>query len=151
MSRSPIRNQQWHSATKRHILSGWNDNDGNVDGSNAEHVKLLQTSLETKFQQIIDNLKSDAEAAKIQQEDALSAGLVKLTKATREMTVREFNQKHQCDLLALLKSKVGVRLSVQSASRKREHHMVESTPAPRAKPVTAPMSITRTVRKGEGL
>jgi hypothetical protein len=150
MSRSPIRGQQWRTATKQHIMSGWNENDS-IDGSNAEHVKTLQASLQTKFQQIIDDLKSEAEAAKMQQEDALIAGIVKLTKATREMTVREFNQKHQCDLLALLKSKDGVVPSPQGASRKREHHMVAATPAPVIRSATAPMSLTRTIRKGEGL
>ena len=156
MSRSPIRSQQWHSATKRHILRGWNDDQANVDGTNPEHVKLLQKDLQTKFHQIVENLKADAEDAKLQQEEALSMGLVRLPTAIRQMTVKEFNETHQCDLLSLLKSKDGVVLSKNLAcntGKKREHYMtVEATPAHRIrKQGEAPMSVSRTVRKGEGL
>lgn len=156
MSRSPIRSQQWHSATKRHILRGWNDEQASVDGTNPEHVKLLQKDLQTKFNQIVENLKADAEDAKLQQEEALSMGLVRLPNAIRQMTVKEFNDAHQCDLLSLLKSKDGVVLSKNlpfNSGKKREHYMtVEATPAPRIrKEGEVPMSVLRTVRKGEGL
>jgi len=120
-----------------------------------------------KFQQLVEQLKSGAQAAKIQQEDTLSAGIVKLTKATREMTIKEFNMKHSCDLLSLLKSKDGVQVVTMTTTttataapapteevatnRKRDHDMVDATPAPRSRPGTIPMSISRTIRKGEGL
>ena len=151
-----MRSQQWHSATKRHILRGWNDEQATVDGTNPEHVKLLQKDLQTKFNQIVENLKADAEDAKLQQEEALSMGLVRLPIAIRQMTVKEFNEAHQCDLLSLLKTKDGVVLSKNSqytTGKKREHYMtVEATPAHRIrKQGEAPMSVLRTVRKGEGL
>lgn len=156
MSRSPIRSQQWHSAAKRHILRGWNDEQATVDGSNPDHVKLLQKDLQAKFHHIVENLKADAEDAKLQQEEALSMGLVRLPSAIRQMTVKEFNETHQCDLLSLLKSKDGVLLSrnsQHSIGKKREHHMtVAATPAPRTRNLgDAPMSVSRTVRKGEGI
>ena len=163
MSRSPIRAQQaassWHSATKRHIMRGWNDVEAGMDGSNPEHIKMLQADLKTKFNQIVANLKADAEDAKGQQEEALSLGLVKLPKAIRQMSVKEFNETHQCDLLALLKSNDGVLISNNSqyrdlAGKKREHHYmtVAATPAPtHPRNPDAPMSVLRTVRKGEGI
>jgi hypothetical protein len=164
MSRSPMRAQQqassWHNATKRHIMRGWNEDNkaSSMDGSNPEHVKMLQGDLQTKFNQMLANLKADAEDAKGQQEEALGLGLVKLPKAIRQMSVKEFNETHQCDLLALLKAKDGVMISKGSqylAGNKREHHnmTVAATPAPtrsRTNP-EAPMSVLRTVRKGEGI
>lgn len=141
-------------------MRGWNDDKAGMDGSNPEHVKMLQEDLKTKFNQIIANLKADAEDAKGQQEEALGLGLVKLPKAIRQMSVKEFNQTHQCDLLALLKAKDGVLISKDSqyrdlAGKKREHHniTVAATPAPtrsRTNP-DAPMSVLRTARKGEGI
>ncbi len=157
MSRSPLRAaQKWQTASKRHILQGWDDEQGIVDGSNPDHVKLLQKDLQTKFHQILENLKADAEDAKLQQEEALSTGLVRLPNAIRQMTVKEFNETHQCDLLSLLKSKDGVLITKNSqfnTGKKREHHMtVQATPAPRTRNLgDAPMSVSRTVRKGEGI
>ena len=159
MSRSPIRSQQhaWQAATKRHILRAWDDDNApSIDGSNPEHAKLLQKDLQAKFQQIVQNLKADCEDAKIQQEEALNVGFVKLPKAIRHMSVKEFNQTHQCDLLALLKSKDGVVISSNNnfqAGKKREyHHTVAATPAPTSRVNPAdPGSAVRTVRKGEGI
>ena len=139
-------------ASKRQILGGWGENEANpvdIDGSNPEHVKSLLEDLEVKRDQIVALLRTELADNKLQQEEALSTGLMKLSKAVRRMTVREFNEAHGCDILAVLKSKDGVQ---PSAHKKRDFNMaVLETPAPYSRSGKAPNSILRTARKGEGL
>lgn len=171
MSRSPLQSQQnqWRTATKRQILGNFSAKpsvSSSIDGSNADHVKLTIEELEGKFDQMVSFLKSDLDECKLEQEEALSTGLIKLSKAIRNMTVKEFNQHHGGDLLALLKSKDGVVVAsgklngisaaatTDAAGKKRDHFMaVTETPAPRAKQNIQAGSQTavRTVRRGEGL
>jgi hypothetical protein len=155
-----MRSQQhpWHSATKRQIMGAWRDEDNHnnntssqeIDGSNADHVKLLLEDLDTNYDQVIALLNADLVDTKLQQEEALSTGLMKLPKSIRQLSVREFNQNHNCDILAILKGKDGV-----FQSKKRDFNMAAvaaQTPAPRARNnPTAPNSVLRTARKGEGL
>ena len=151
MSRSPIRSQQhpWNSS-KRHNMTTWRDEkSGAIDGSNAAHVKLLLEDLQTKYDQMINLLKADLVDTKMQQEEALSTGLMRLPKSIRQMSVREFNKAHNCDVLSLLKGKDGVQ---PKASKKRDYNMtIAETPAPRSRNPNAPMSELRTARRGEGL
>lgn len=165
MSRSPMRTHQqhpWHSATKRQIMGVWNDKAGNhnetaMDGSNSDHVQLLLEDLKAKYDQIVANLKADLVDTKLQQEEALNLGIMKLPKSIRQMSVKDFNESHQCDVLALLKAKDGVIQKRQNRSsdlgKKRDFQKtVVETPAPRSRAAKeAPMTESRTVRKGEGL
>jgi hypothetical protein len=174
MSRSPLQSQQnqWRTATKRQILGNFSakPTSCSIDGSNADHVKMMIDELEGKFDQIVAFLKSDLDDCKLEQEEALSTGLIKLPKAIRNMTVREFNQQHGCDLLALLKSKDGVVMAssasghpksasaaalVDTTGKKRDHQMaVTETPAPRTRPnnnQVGSLTALRTARRGEGL
>ena len=147
MSRSPLSQtvqrparNNWRDATKRQILgnftttttdksttgenngyngygSGSSSSQNKIDGNNADHIKLLIEGLQEKHDQMIAFLKSDLEDCKLEQEEALSTGLIKLPKAVRNMSVKEFNrQHHSCDLLALLKSKDGVVLQSRLAA-----------------------------------
>ena len=141
----------WHSTSKRQNMSAWRDekSDAVIDGSNADHVKLLLEDLQTKHDQMINLLKADLVDTKMQQEEALSTGLMRLPKSIRQMTVREFNQAHNCDILALLKGKDGVK---PKAMKPRDYNMaVAATPAPRTRNPNAPNSVLRTARRGEGL
>ena len=151
-----MRSQQapWQSASKRQILDAWRDDkpgsEPEIDGSNEDHVKVLFEDLQGKFDRIVSLLKADLVDNKLQQEEALSAGLMKLPKSVRQMTVKDFNRANNCDILSVLKSKDGVQ---PSAVRKRDHTgTVAETPAlrPRTNP-SAPASIMRTARRGEGL
>ncbi|KAG7345573.1 cell division cycle-associated protein 8 [Nitzschia inconspicua] len=173
MSRSPLQAQQnrWRSATKRQILGNFSSHTNSpvpVDGSNSEHIKMLITQLEQKYDQIVIALKSELENYKMEQEEVQSTGLIKLPKAVRNMTVKEFNQQHSCDLLALLKSKDGVHVAkiksensgsvtsfmVDDAAGKKkrdfQQHAVMETPAPRSRQ-DVPATAVRTARRGEGL
>ncbi|KAG7369658.1 cell division cycle-associated protein 8 [Nitzschia inconspicua] len=171
MSRSPLQAQQnrWRSATKRQILGNFSSHTNSpvpVDGSNSEHIKMLITQLEQKYDQIVIALKSELENYKMEQEEVQSTGLIKLPKAVRNMTVKEFNQHHSCDLLALLKSKDGVHVvknksenngpvtsfMVDAACKKRDfqQHAIMETPAPRSRQ-NVPATAVRTARRGEGL
>lgn len=145
------QNQQRHyNASKKHILGGWGDDQSTeIDGANEEHVKTLLEDLETRRDQIVALLKTELADNKLQQQEALSAGLMKLPRAIRHMTVRDFNQAHGCDILAVLKSKDGVQPPLQ---KKRDFNTsVMETPAPRTRNGRAPNSVLRTARKGEGL
>jgi hypothetical protein len=140
-----------HTSAKNNFLGAWGETEQSVeiDGSNADHVRALLEDLETRRDQIVALLRTELADNKLQQEEALSTGLMRLPKAIRQMTVREFNQAHGCDILAALKSKDGV---VPVAQKKRDFNMaVLETPAPRSRNVHAPNSMLRTARRGEGL
>ena len=108
-----MRSQQhhWNSRNKRLNVKSWRNEktDSAIDGSNSDHVKLLLEDLKTKYDQMTALLKAELVDTKMQQEEALSAGLMKLPKSIRQMSVREFNRSYKCDILSLLKSKDGVK------------------------------------------
>jgi hypothetical protein len=120
-----------------------------IDGANAEHAIALLEDLETRRDQIFALLRTELADNKLQQEELLSAGLIKLPRGIQRMTVHDFNQPHGCDILAVLKSKDGVQPVSQ---KKRDFNMaVLETPAPCARNGHAPNSILCTARRGEGL
>mmetsp|Transcript_103078 Transcript_103078/g.210197 ORF Transcript_103078/g.210197 Transcript_103078/m.210197 type:complete len:258 (-) Transcript_103078:191-964(-) len=176
MSRSPLAQtaqrpgrNNWRQATKRQILGNFanpagrgesyssssSSSSGKIDGSNADHVKLVIDRLQEKHDQIVTFLKSDLEDCKLEQEEFLSTGLIKLPRAVRNMSVRDFNRQHSCNLLALLKSKDGVVVAGPApknpsgidANKKRCYE----TPAVRMRRPPQLGSILRTARRGEGL
>jgi hypothetical protein len=158
MSRSPLQSQQhrWRTATKRQILGNFNSQSNSpiaVDGSNSEHVKMVIKDLQQTYDQMLLSLRSELENFKLEQEETLSTGLIKLPKAVRNMTVKEFNEQHACDLLALFKSKDGVVVANKGQlGKKRDYqHSVMETPAQRVKRQDALATAIRTARRGEGL
>ena len=151
-----------------------------VDGTNSQHIKSMIDDLQDKYDGIVSTLKSDLEDCKAQQEEAHKTGMIKLSKNVRNMTVKEFNKAHGCDLLALLKSKDGVVLSRNTgtgadasttkppsmAGHKRDYPVGGGfssqtstamaagleTPAPsRRNGAAGCQSALRTARRGEGL
>lgn len=180
MSRSPLAAQtapahtNWRTATKRQILENFQPgspssslSSAKIDGSNTDHIRMLIEGLQEKYDQMITFLKSDLDDCKLEQEEVLSTGLIKLPKAVRNMSIRDFNRQHGCDLLALLKSKDGVVLSKNKKSsmtilNKNKNKQVAitdankkrcyETPAPRMRRPDGPMAtILRTARRGEGI
>jgi hypothetical protein len=165
MSRSPLQSErkQWRSATKRQILGGFSNNQTNspvpVDGSNPQHVQMMIKDLEQKYNQMVVSLRTGLEDYHVESEAARSTGLMKIPTAVRNMTVKDFNKKYSCDLLSLLKSKDGVRVSdkkprsaSEHAGQKRDYqHSVMQTPAPRIRGQEIPATAVRTARRGEGL
>jgi len=146
----------WRAATKRQILGnfgGSNAADATIDGANAHHVRLVIDGMQEKHDQIVSFLKTDVEDHKLEQEEFLSTGLIKLPKAIRTMTVADFDRRHYCDLLALLKSKDGVVVAkgggaaAADATKKRCYE----TPAPRMRRPGQLNTVVRTARRGEGL
>mmetsp|Transcript_20453 Transcript_20453/g.22820 ORF Transcript_20453/g.22820 Transcript_20453/m.22820 type:complete len:311 (-) Transcript_20453:376-1308(-) len=79
----------------------------NNNNSDAE-IKVMIGGLKEKHEQLLVFLKSELEDCKLEQEEVLSTGLMKLPKAVRNMSIQAFNAQHSCDLLSLLKSKDGV-------------------------------------------
>jgi len=177
MSRSPLSQtaqqrsgrSNWRTATKRQILGnfgsqpgGGNSDSSKIDGSNAHHVRMVIDGMQEKHDQMVAFLKSDLDDNKLEQEECLSTGLIKLPKVIRNMSVKDFNRQHSCNLLALLKSKDGVVLSgaasklslhapgrppMLDANKKRCYE----TPAPRMRRPAQVNTILRTVRRGEDL
>ena len=158
MSRSPMRSHQQHSHPwsssankRRHQVEASlkeQRSKETIDGGNKEHVKELLKDLEEQCNKMKNVLRSELESHKAQQEDAVSVALSRLPKRIQKMTVKEFNQMHGCDLIALIKSKDGVKVR---PTKKREHDAVAETPAPTRRNPNAPNSILRTARRGEGL
>ncbi|KAL3914871.1 MAG: hypothetical protein SGILL_005907, partial [Bacillariaceae sp.] len=176
MSRSPLQSHQnrWRTATKRQILGNFHNNHHSnspvaLDGSNPQHIKMMIKDLQQKYDQIVVALKSELENSKMEAEEAQSTGIIKLPKAVRNMTVKDFNRQYSCDLLSLLKSKDGVRVSSSknsattsggssaaasaAAGQKRDYqHSVMETPAPRHRGQDdIPATAVRTARRGEEL
>ena len=136
MSRSPLSQttkmgSNWRTATKRQILGNFTSSKSGgeqssssmasstsrrMDGSNADHIRSMIEGLQEKHDQMIAFLKSDLEDCKLEQEEVLSTGLIKLPKSVRNMSIKDFNQQHSCDLLSLLKSKDGVVLAGTAAA-----------------------------------
>lgn len=147
--------RSWQSTTKRQILGTWKSGESSeFDGSNAEQVQLLLEDLHTKYDQLVSILKADLVQHKCQQEENISTGLVKLPKSIRQMTVKDFNQSHNCDILAILKSKDGVTAASAAATsipKKRDFGAVAATPSVRPRNAAIPSSALRTVVKGEGI
>ena len=153
----------WRAATKRQILGNFaaggagSSADAKIDGTNAHHVRLLIDGMQEKHDQIVAFLKSDLEDNKLEQENCLSTGLIKLPKAIRNMTVKDFNRQHSCDLLSLLKSKDGVVLkaaapATTAVAANANNKRCYETPVPRMRQRAAQLNtILRTARRGEGL
>jgi hypothetical protein len=136
MSRSPLSQttkmgSNWRTATKRQILGNFTSSKSageqssssmasstsrRMDGSNADHIRAMIEGLQEKHDQMIAFLKSDLEDCKLEQEEVLSTGFIKLPKSVRNMSIKDFNQQHSCDLLSLLKSKDGVVLAGTAAA-----------------------------------
>jgi len=165
MSRSPLAAQRagrsnWRTATKQQILGNFSQSSGaanksssKIDGSNIHHVRMVIDGMQEKHDQMVAFLKSDLEDNKLEQEECLSTGLIKLPRAIRNMSVRDFNRQHNCDLLALLKSKDGVipTTNANLIPMKRNFNTVMATPAVRPRNPANQSSVLRTARKGEGL
>eukprot|EP00980_Cylindrotheca_fusiformis_P028356 scaffold22593_cov145-Cylindrotheca_fusiformis.AAC.5 len=154
--RLPQKQRSWQTTTKRQILGTLKSGENtDFDGSNIEHVQLLLEDLQAKYEQLVGILKADLVQHKCQQEETLSTGLVKLPKSIRQMTVKDFNQSHNCDILAILKSKDGVTAASAVAAtiipKKREFGAVAATPSVRPRNVANGESVLRTVVKGEGI
>lgn len=148
--------QDRREATKRHIMGAWMDesknsasstDDSAFDGSNKGQVQLLIEDLQATFEKNVELMKTDLLSAKNEQVQVHRMAIVKLSKPVRQMTIREFNQAHNCNLLSMLKGNDGV--VSQEGSKKRDHTAVAATPAPRARNQQCPASISRTVRRGE--
>jgi hypothetical protein len=123
---------------------------------------MVIDGMQEKHDQMVAFLKSDLEDNKLEQEECLSTGLIKLPRAIRNMSVRDFNRQHNCDLLALLKSKDGVVLSsitAPPAAAGKPPVMADAnklkrcyeTPLPRMRRPAQMNTIMRTARRGEGL
>lgn len=166
MSRSPLAQtahrpgrNNWRTATKRQILGNFSGENGGkneapkIDGTDKAHVRLVLEGMQRRYDQIVADLKSELEDNKLDQEECLSTGLVKISKNVRNMRVSDFNRQYKCDLLSILKSKDGVVLSggakppVVDAKKKR----CFETPAPGMRRPGQLNTIMRTARRGEEL
>lgn len=163
-SRSPVNAQH---GTKRHInnmtMGGGSRSENNagnadssmlMDGADPETVRLLLEDIKAKLDKRLKVLETSLMTTQQTINNGYSMEMVKVPKSVKQMTVREFNQKHGCNILDLLKRNDGVILSSASNSNpsnslKRPLPPVAETPAPRSRPAQDPGSILRTVKRGE--
>ena len=133
-----------------------------VDGTNEDHISMMIEDLQKGLHRRLDGIKTDMLTCKQDQLQAHYSGMMKIPKSTREMTIAEFNEKYNCNLLDLLKttrmntlpSTVGnadvARKMPPPVCGKRDRL---ETPAPHRgnRPMQTPATIVRTVRRGEML
>ena len=103
------------------------------------HIRALLEDLQKEVHDRQQLLTAEAQTGKQEQQQAYSCGMLKLSKAVKKMTVRDFNKAHNCNLLELITSRAG----------KKKRKDLE-TPAPtRCKAAMATPS--RTVKRGEAI
>lgn len=130
---------------------------GVVDGTDKTHVSMMIEDLKNGLNKKLDGIKTDMLTCKQDQYQAYCSGMMKIPKATREMTINEFNAKYKTNLLELLQTAKSNAMSITSTTAKdtfpapmcgkRDRF---ETPAPnRGRPMQTPGTIARTVRRGE--
>jgi len=127
------------------VLSEDHDNGNNAVPVEPEwdknHLTLVLQDLQESLQNRLTILKSQSSKAKDNQKQCWGIATVKIRKAIKEMTVREFNAAHGCDLLHLLQQ--------PNSSKKRVYDAL-ATPAPSKQP-SSMLTVTRTVKRGEAM
>jgi hypothetical protein len=99
----------------------------------------------------LESIKADIATWKQEQLQAHYSGMMKIPKATRQMTVKEFNEKYNCNLLGLLKNVRSDCLMKKppNCGTKRERALQTPAPTKGRLPMQTPGGTLRTVRKGE--
>eukprot|EP00543_Licmophora_paradoxa_P005269 CAMPEP_0202452662 /NCGR_PEP_ID=MMETSP1360-20130828/10816_1 /ASSEMBLY_ACC=CAM_ASM_000848 /TAXON_ID=515479 /ORGANISM="Licmophora paradoxa, Strain CCMP2313" /LENGTH=230 /DNA_ID=CAMNT_0049071541 /DNA_START=111 /DNA_END=803 /DNA_ORIENTATION=+ len=136
-------------AAKRQILGILQDStksNARIPSTKKEHVELMCEDLDDQLNVRHECLKSIATKGKEHQNQIHKQGMVKIKKAIRGMSVKEFNQTHECDLLELIYSIAGHH---QTKKRVRPENL--ETPAPKQKGKSAFPTTARTVRRGEAM
>ena len=110
-----------------------------------EHVTLMCQDMEAQLEGRIEIMRSAANKGKEHQNQIHKQGMVKIKKAVRKMTVKEFNEANGCDILELIRN-------VVPPNKKRIRTDLETpAPKPRGKGGIMPPTTARTVRRGEAI
>jgi hypothetical protein len=160
-SRSPVNAQQ-QQGTKRNMMGAFAPGPGEsstassfsnsssmmIDGADPETVRLLFEDIKAKLDKKLEVLETSLMTAQQKITNEYSMQMVKLPKSVKQMTIRDFNKNHGCNLLEILRRSDGVVVS--TSSLKRSLPPVAETPAPRSRTQQqVPGSILRTVKRGE--
>ena len=167
---SRTRTDQVREATKRHIVGVLSDTTNNgaasgkspakVDGSDETHVSMMIEDLQRGLNRQLESIKLDMSACKQEQYQAHCRGMMKIPKSTRDMSIREFNQKYNCDLLDLLQNvranafentAEDAAKNVPVAMCGKRDRLETPIPFRGNRPMQTPATIVRTVRRGEML
>jgi hypothetical protein len=138
---------------------------GAVDGSNEDHVTMLIADLTKGFNKHLESIKAKKQHCKQEQLETHNKAMLKIPNATKAMSVREFNQKYNCNILDLLQSSRANALSGDfNMSFKKEdaaptmtapagicgkRDRFETPIAPRGSRRAQTPATVRTVRRGE--
>jgi hypothetical protein len=164
------RTERFREATKRQIMGVLMDSTNGNNGvepssssgklkdmTNENRVSLMVQDLQKGLDRQLDGIKADVATWKQEQVQAHYSGMMKIPKATRQLTVKEFNEKYNCNLLDLLKN-VGGNHSALSGhafakppicGTKRDRALQTPAPTKGRLPMQTPGGTIRTVRKGE--
>mmetsp|Transcript_11866 Transcript_11866/g.18203 ORF Transcript_11866/g.18203 Transcript_11866/m.18203 type:complete len:150 (+) Transcript_11866:166-615(+) len=109
-------------------------------------IQDMQDSLDNRLKM----LALEATRAKSSQKQQFSKNLLKIRKAIKTMTVAEFNEAHNCDLLVLLTENSSLNSSGNKRMRTNPEIISDklTTPAPAVAKKQAPETV-RTVKRGE--
>ena len=162
------RTERHREATKRQIMGVLMDstnngvaessspatgkgNDSNISSGEKNRVNLMIQDLQKGFDRHLESIKADIATWKQEQLQAHYSGMMKIPKATRQMTVKEFNEKYNCNLLDLLKNVRSDCLMKKppACGTKRERALQTPAPTKGRLPMQTPGGTLRTVRKGE--
>jgi hypothetical protein len=119
--------------------------DKDVDGTKPEQIQFMVDDLRKQMLDRQQVLTTEAQTGKQQQTDAYFSGMFKMSKSLKKMTVRDFNEAHNCSLLELLS------MTNDVVGKKRPLVAME-TPAPSTmRAGKAAATPSRTVARGEAI
>lgn len=167
---STSRSERRRDATKRQIMGALNNDDASstasslhhkpaeflcktLEGCNASQVKLLLQDLREKVLHQQQILSAEAQTGKKEQLGAHFAGMMQISSRIKKMTVAEFNQQHQCNLLQLLQVHT-LQNNGKGKKRIRTENINKNdleTPAPTKLSSKAQATPSRTVVRGEAI
>lgn len=122
----------------------------NMEITDDHRVSLMIEDLQKGLDRQLEAIQTDLATWKQEQLQAHHSGMMRIPKATRQMTVQEFNEKYHCTLLDLLKN---VRINEASQKPpicgKRERALQTPAPSKGRLPMQTPGGTIRTVQRGE--
>ena len=140
-------------ANKRQIMGVLSDNSNSSSSSSVnlrkkDHLVAFLQDAHDQLETEKDKLTNETNKAKQELKQTHAAGMLKLAKSIKKMTIREFNQQYNCNLLEVVFAN---RSIVPSNAKKRIRNELETPAAKKTNLNNLPNTLTRTVHRFEAL
>ena len=145
-------------ANKRQIMGVLSDvSNSNSSSSNSsssvnlrkkDHLVAFLQDAHDQLETEKDKLTNETNKAKQELKQIHVAGMLKLAKSIKKMTIREFNQQYNCNLL---EDVFAPGSTVPSNAKKRIRNELETPVAKKINLNQVPNTLTRTIHRGEAL